>query len=84
MLVLMKSLQRTEQSRSNKVTFSFIWFLSIIEAFSLHKVTGSCLHMFFQFIQVLQKEMDAIEKEKDKFISDFSEMGFYFLFLLFN
>ena len=48
------------------------------------QVNGSCLYMFFQFIQVLQKEMDAVEKEKDKFFSDFSEVGFYFLFLLFN
>ena len=40
------------------------------------QVNGSCLYMFFQFIQVLQKEMDAVEKEKDKFISDFSEVGF--------
>ena len=48
------------------------------------QVNGSCLYMFFQFIQVLQKEMDAVENEKEKFIRDFSEVGFYFLFLLFN
>ena len=48
------------------------------------QVNGSCLYMFFQFIKVLQKEMDAVEKEKDKFISDFYEAGFYILFLLFN
>ena len=48
------------------------------------QVNGSCLYMFFQFIQVLQKEMDVVEKEKDKFINDFSEVGFYFSFLLFN
>ena len=48
------------------------------------QVIGSCLYMFFQFIQVLQMEMVAVEKEKDKFISGFSEVGFYFLFLLFN
>ena len=28
------------------------------------QVNGSCLYMFFQFIQVLQKEMDAVENEK--------------------
>jgi hypothetical protein len=29
-----------------------------------------------QFIQVLQRELDAVEKDKDAFIHDFSEVRF--------
>lgn len=56
----------------------------IILAFQSLQVNGSCLYMLFQFIKVLQKEMDAVETEKDKFINDFSEVGLYILFFLFN
>lgn len=31
----------------------------------------------FQFIQVLEKELDAVEKDKETFIGDFSEVWVY-------
>lgn len=31
----------------------------------------------FQFIEVLQRELNVVEKEKYEFISDFSEVGFF-------
>jgi hypothetical protein len=34
------------------------------------------LLLVLQFIQVLQRELDAVEKDKDAFIRDFSEVRF--------
>lgn len=39
--------------------------------------------LFLQFMSVLQRELDAVEKEKDAFIHDFSEVGFFFFFFFF-
>jgi hypothetical protein len=36
------------------------------------------LLLVLQFIQVLQRELNALEKDKDEFIRDFSEVRFSF------
>lgn len=70
---------RTEQVQ---ISSALIHILSVgCFTIYIHKLIQVVFTMF-QFIKVLQREMDAVEKNKDEFIQDFSEVGsvnFFFL-----
>ena len=80
MLVSRKSLQKIALDRF-AWTYDFIICASIYAAFSIliqNHVFSPSFVFVLQFIQVLQRELDVLEKEKDEFISDFSEVSFLF------
>ena len=69
---------RTDQVR-NEMLFScsrFNLLRSFIPKLSL------CFFLVLQFIAVLQRELNAVEKDKNEFISDFSEVSFSPSFLM--
>jgi hypothetical protein len=73
MLVLMRSLQRTELIRFATDQP----FPCIVIDLVFNRPSKSELFCYFclQFNKVLQRELNAIEKDKDEFIHDFSEVS---------
>ena len=61
---------RTEQVPTKPSLF-FTYSIIDLQLFNLKSVSV----FLFQFLKVLQKELDTVEKEKNEFIQDFSEVS---------
>lgn len=72
MLVLMKLLLRIELNRCASATHVFYVNKQKLQYEDKHKKTSYTL---LQFINVLQKELNTVEKERDSFIHEFSEVS---------
>lgn len=69
----LRSLQRIELIRSLRI--SFVPHSNDNRSGSCPELNQLCFSCASQFIKVLERELDAIEKEKEAFIRDFSEVS---------